>query len=934
MADADARLTQPSFTAGELSPELYGRKDLARYQVGLRKLLNGFVHAHGGASNRAGLKFAAEVKDHTKKNRLTTFEAASDEAFLLVWGDLNVRPMLQGAYIDDGGSPYEVVTPYPHTDLSRIYMEQSNDVATVTHPLFPVRELARYDVTDWRMSLVDFASTVPTPLNVTAVTTEGYTGYGGDKLALNYTYKVSMVAKDGQESLPSDPDTTNAPLVLGFSQNFVTISWTSDAGGDFGSGVPTEGGGGSGGETRFDMSFALVTGRTITHIGLWNTDAIAATVKIAERTGAGNFTINVSENVAHPGGGWHFHELASPYVVPAGNNYVGVYSAGNVNKWSNKSNRAEKSGNIGTGAQTGFSEGPNKAPALRVTYDGEGDVEIDHYNVYKEQNGLYGLIGTTEETTFKDDNFLPDFANGPQDGRNPFEGVDNYPYIVTFAQQRRFFGGAINQPQTIWGSQSGNFGNMGQSSPIKDDDAIEFTLASKKKQDIYHMVPLQEGLIVFTRSGEWRVTGRDGDILTPSSIQPMPQTTYGSKRELKPLITSGDILFVPRTGRKVLATSYSFEADSYVATDLTLLATHLFKGRKIVAWDAAEDPDGIVWCVMDDGKALSLTYLKEHDVWGWGRTETRGKFLDVSVVPEAARDVPYFLIERRIGGSKKQYIEYLESRAFIDIRDAFFVDSGLSLNNPVAISEVDGGSTTTITSEAHGLVDGDAVELSGVNLYDDDEILIHSLDGRWVVGDADADTFRIKWEFDNVDAGITAGDDVDLQSYAWTYYDAVGVFRKGFTAVTGLAHLEGRTVVALVDGHAIDGLVVTGGSVTPDGVKHFRMHVGLSYQSVIGTLDVLNPQGDDTGMMKAQPSVFVRMERTRGVKVGQTEAAAVEGFSRDYEDYGDPASMRSGVFETNLWEGYENDLPLYFVQDYPLPMTILGVTKEVVYGGS
>ena len=134
--DADARLTQPSFTAGELSPELYGRKDLARYQVGLRKLLNGFVHAHGGASNRPGLKFAAEVKDHTKKNRITTFEAAADEAFLLVWGDLNVRPMFQGAYIDaGGGTPYEIATPYAHTDLASLYSEQSNDVATVVHPL-------------------------------------------------------------------------------------------------------------------------------------------------------------------------------------------------------------------------------------------------------------------------------------------------------------------------------------------------------------------------------------------------------------------------------------------------------------------------------------------------------------------------------------------------------------------------------------------------------------------------------------------------------------------------------------------------------------------------------------------------------------------------------------------------------------------------------
>jgi hypothetical protein len=934
MADADARITQPSFTAGELSPELYGRKDLARYQVGLRKLLNGFVHAHGGASNRAGLKFAAEVKDHTKKNRLMTFEAANDEAFLLVWGDLNVRPMFQGAYIDNGGSPYEIATPYAHTDLALLYSEQSNDIATLTHPSFPVRELGRYDTLDWRMSTVTFASDVPTPTNVSAVVTQGYTGYNSDKLPVQYTYKVSMVDTDGQESLPSDEAITAGTVVLGYEQNFVTINWTSDAGGDFGSGVPTEGGGADV-TTYFDRSFALVTGRTITHVGTWTSSPITGMVaKIATRTGAGNYTINVSQSFNHPGGGWHFVELAAPYVVPAGDNYVGIYSPNNFSRLTSSKLRSSKGGNQGLGAQTGFSEDTNKMPALRVTYQGVNDIEIDHYNVYKEKNGLFGLIGTTTDTTYKDDNFLPDFSNGPQDGRNPFEGDGNYPYLAAFVQQRRFFGGTVNDPQTIWGSQSANFANMGVSSPVRDDDAIEFTLASTKKQDIYHIVPLQKGMIVFTRSGEWSVTGRDGDVITPSSILPMPQTSYGSTRGLKPLIASREILFVPRTGRKVLATGYSLEADSYVATDLTIMAGHLFKGRKIVAWDIADDPDGVIWCVMDDGKGLSLTYLKEHDVFGWGRTETRGKLLDVSVVPESARDVPYFLVERRIGGSKKQYIEYMESRAFLDVRDAFFVDSGLSLNNPVTISAVAGGATVTLTSNAHGLVDGDLVELTGVNLYNDDEMLVHSLDGRWVVGNAAANTFRIKYEYDNTDLGVVAGDDVDLSAVTWTYYDPVGVFRKGFVSVTGLGHLNGRSVVGLVDGNAVDGMIVSGGTVTPDGEKHFRMHIGLSYQSVIGTLDVLNPQGDDTGMTKAQPACFVRIERTRGVKVGQTEATAVEQYSRSIEDYFDPATMFSGVYQVDLWETWENDLPLYFVQDYPLPMTILGVTKEIVYGGS
>lgn len=934
MADADARITQPSFTAGELSPELYGRKDLARYQVGVRKLLNCFVHPHGGASNRPGLRFAAEVKDHSKNYRLSTFESASDEAFLLVWGDLNVRPMFGGAYINNGGSPYEIVTPYPHTDLARLYMEQSNDIATLVHPLFPVRELARYDVTDWQLSVVTFASDVPSPTSITAVGTEGYTGYDGDKLQQFYTYKVSAVASDGQESLPTEEGQSSIALVLGYDKNFVTINWTSDAGGSTGTGVP---GGKSRGanNTWFNKQFTLQNDATITHVATWAkapTNGMA--VKIAQRTGAGAFTINVSQNFNHPGGGWHYVQLAAPYGVPAsGTHYAGHYSP--VDQITSRGDAAGKAGNL-TGAQTGFSESTTSdIRAARVTYLGSSDIDIDHYNVYKEKNGLFGLIGTTTDATFKDDNILPDFTKGPQDGRNPFEGDGNYPSVVTFLQQRRWFGGSLERKQTIWGTQAGNFKNMGVSSPLKDDDAIEFTLASKKKQDVYHIVPLEKGMIVFTRSGEWRVTGREGDLITPTSVLPQPQTSYGSTRGIKPLITSGDILFVPRTGRRVLATSYSLEADGYVATDLTLLSNHLFKGRKVVAWDAAEDPDGIVWCIMEDGKALSLTYLKEHDVWGWGRTETSGRFLDVSVVPEATRDVPYFLVERRVGGAAKKYIEYLEGRTFTSVKDAFFVDSGLSLDNPIAVTSVALGSTTTITSAAHGLVNGDLVEVDGLALFDVNDSAVYPLDGRWAVRNVTTNTFRLAHENGNIEVipAIAAGDDLNSSAYTGRVAQG-GVWRKGFVSVTGLAHLEGRTVCALVDGNAVGDLVVASGSVTPDGEKHFRMHVGLPYRAVLGTLDVLNPQGDDTGLTKAQPTCFVRLDRTQGVKIGQSEADAVEEFSRDLENYGQPGTMRSGVYAVHTWASWENDLPVYFVQEYPLPMTILGVTKEIIYGGS
>lgn len=788
---ADFKITQPTFTGGELSPELYGRKDLARYQVGVRRLNNMIVHATGGSSNRAGLRFVGEVKDHSVPGRLMTFEAAGDDAFLLVWGHQNVRPVAFGAFINNGGVPYEITTPYSAAQLPDVYMEQSNDVATITHPGYAPRELSRFSALNWTLTTVSFASSVPAPGSVAATTTQGYTGYGADKLPLNYTYRVATIAADGEESLPSSPATTNAPLVFGYEQNYVTITYAAAAG-------------------------------------------------------------------------------------------------------------------------------------------------ADSYAVYKANNGVYGLIGTTPNLSFRDDYIAPDFTSGPQDGYNPFASGNNYPSIVFFSQQRRGFAATNNRPQTIWMTQSGNFKNMSRRTPSRDDDAIEFTLAAQKKQDIFHVLSMERGLIVFTRSGEWKVTGRDGDIITPSSQLPEPQSQYGAARHIKPLVIGETMLFVGRDSRTVYEMEYSFEIDRYTANDMNLLAKHLFRGRRMINWAHAADPDGIIWCVMNDGKLLSLTYLKEHDVWGWGTHETRGVFLDVAVVPEGGRDVPYFLIRRKISGSHKVYIEMLERRRNEDIRNAFFVDCGLSYDVPFLIFDTSLGATTRLRIDDHGFNDGDEIEVDLSSYQDQQDEYVGTLDGRYLVSVVDEDWIELSHA--RIGAGQEIGDPVDSSALIGSY-ETLGLARRCVNMISGLDHLEGREVVILADGFVIDAqeygepIIVTGGALPTLQRKYARIHVGLPYRSTLCTLDLLNTQTDDNGVLKTAGPVYVRLQDTRGVKVGMEEDGVVELHSREAESYYDPPDLKNGSFQIEDGSGWDRDIPIWFVQDYPLPMTILGVTIDYAYGG-
>ncbi|WP_445505063.1 hypothetical protein, partial [Microvirga sp. G4-2] len=331
------------------------------------------------------------------------------------------------------------------------------------------------------------------------------------------------------------------------------------------------------------------------------------------------------------------------------------------------------------------------------------------YNVYKIENGYYGLIGTTESTTFRDQNYKPDLQQSPPTGKNPFNGSGKYPRASAIFQQRRLFGGTISQPQTTWGSVSGNYSNFTASRPAKDNDALEFTIAARKLQKIRHYIALKD-LLIFTETGEWRVSGPDNGILTPSSIKFDAQSEYGIG-DVPPMVAGDQVLFVLRDGKQVRDLGYKFESDNYGGSDLTILSHHLFEAKKVREWAHQRYPNGIIWCVMDDGTVNALTYMREHEVWGWAQHTTDGTFESVAVVQENDIDVPYFVVRRFIGGTWRRYIERMNPMRPATRAEAFFVDSGLSYSGPAV---------TTFSGMVHlegrqvvGLADGAVVGMDG-----------------------------------------------------------------------------------------------------------------------------------------------------------------------------------------------------------------------------
>lgn len=465
---------------------------------------------------------------------------------------------------------------------------------------------------------------------------------------------------------------------------------------------------------------------------------------------------------------------------------------------------------------------------------------VGSFNVYRADDGsqAYGFVGSASGATWVDENFKPDLTDTPPGGNSPFIGAGNYPGSACFYEQRRCFASTINRPQTVWFTQTANYKNLTASSPVKDDDAIEFTIAAQQVNQIRHFVALGD-LIALTSGGEWKISASgSGDMLSPSSIRVKPQGYRGAS-EVPPLVIGNTVLYVQNKGSIVRDLGYQFESDAYTGNDLSVLSNHLFRGRSIKEWAYAQAPDSLVWAVMSDGGLISMTYMREQEVWGWTRHETDGLVESVCSIGETGEDGVYFIVNRSLNGITRRFVERLHARDFTAIADAFFVDAGL------------------------------------------------------------------------------------------TYVGAPA------TVISGLNHLEGRAVVALIDGSAageVGELRVSDGAVTLP-YPGSTVHIGLPYTADLQTLDVELGQPTAQGIRKRVARVAVRVEATRGLKFGPTFDRLTEHKPRSTEMYGSPASLVTGDIDVIIEPQWGTSGSVCIRQSYPLPATILAVMPEIEVGG-
>ncbi|BAQ93833.1 putative phage protein p13 [uncultured Mediterranean phage uvMED] len=813
-----------SFSGGEISPEMFGRIDDAKFQQGAATMRNFVAKPQGPAENRPGFSFVREVKNSNQSVRLLSFTFSTVQTMIIEMGNEYFRfhTLGQTLFYSDGAAYnnstnysvgdiaksggvnyysrtgaqgqavsnsthwyamptnpniYEIPHPYQQAELFDVHYVQSADVMTLVHPNHAPRELRRLSATKWELQTINFASPLASP---TGVSVSAY--------------------------IPSSSST--------------------------------------------------------------NTDTYEA------------------------------HE----YVVTA--------VASNLVDESAQSGSASVQNNIYvTGAKN--------------TISWNAVSGASKYRVYKEQAGIYGFLGETTSTSIIDANIAPNFSRTPPIYENEFQSTNNFPGAVSYFEQRRVFAGTNNEPQTILMTKSGTESNLSFGLPIRDDDRIKFRVAARESNTIRHIVPLTN-LLMLTGSAEWRVSSINSDAITPTSISVKPQSYVGANNA-QPVIVNNSMVYAASRGGHVRELGYNWQANGFITGDLSLRAPHLFDNLTVTDMALSKAPIPIVWFISSGGKLLGFTYVPEQTIGAWHQHDTDGTFESVAVVSEGNDDVLYCVVKRTINGATKKYVERLGTRLFNDARDCFFVDCGSTYNG----TNTNTNQTVTISGGTN-YTRGESVTITAnYNLFNAPP----SLDdvGDAIVLISGSNYYRCNITATTNQTVATVKLDVDLP--ASLRNTGITTYEVARNVISGLDHLEGKTVSILADAAVHPQRVVSSGSITLERASSV-VHVGLEYESDLQSMPMaLQTEAFGQGRVKNINHVWLRVLESSGIFAGPSADKLVEAKQRTTEAYGAPPRLKTEDIKIMVTPTWQDNGQLFVRQTDPLPLTVVGMTLEVAIGG-
>ena len=889
-----------SFAGGEVSPEMWGRIDDIKFQTGVATMRNFVALPQGPSEKRAGTMYVNEVKDSTKRTRLIPFTYSTTQTMVLEMGAGYFRFHTQGATLGPGTpAAYNGATAYVVGDLVSSGGVNYYCIAATTGNAPP-------NATYW-YPLPSGIYEIPNPYAE------------ADLFDIHYVQSADVLTLVHPLYPPRELRRLGAT-----TWKLTTISFASSVSAPTGLVVTS-----NRGEALNISAFTAAN------------PGVATTV--------GNHGLNIGDPVYVNGGTWSGGTFADDYYtvntvtsntlsvksystgVPLNTTALSSWTSGGFVQFGDKALAFDNYYVVTAIGADGVDESQPSSPANAINnLNAQGSTNSMswtavtgalRYNIYKRQNGLYGLIGQSDTNSFIDNNIAPDLGVTPPIQETVFNSAGNYPSAVSYFEQRRVFAGTTNAPQTLWMTRTGTESDVSYHVPLQDTDRINFRVAAREANSIRHLVPLTQ-MLALTSAAEWRISPVNSDVITPTTISVRPQSYVGANN-VQPSIVNNTVVYCAARDGHVRELGYSWQASGFVTGDLSLRATHLFDNYQITDMCQSKAPQPLLWFISSTGLMLGLTYIPEQQIGSWHQHQTDGLFESCTTVAEGAEDRLYVIVKRTINGVSKRYVERFASRQVPSLAESFFVDCGLTYN----------GTNTTATT----------VNVTGGTTWGSADVLtitsstaIFQFPATTDVGDAivltDTSGNKYRLTILSTTSTTTATARVDVTLPAALRATPTTVWAWARNTISGLGHIEGKVVNILGDGAVMPQATVTSGAVTLQRPSVI-IHIGLPYNSDIETLPLtLQMEAFGQGREKNINEAYLRVYGSSAIFVGPSVDRLVESKQRTNEPYGTPPRLLTDEVGVKLTPSWQRAAQIYCRHNKPLPITIIGVTLEVSIG--
>ena len=699
---------QNSFVSGELSPQMLGRQDVARYHTGCSTMRNVYPSYRGPAVSRPGTAFCGFSKQTGRSYppRLIPFQFSVNQGLALEFGNFYMRVLYNGAFVTMTPTSITGITtsatPFISTSGTGTPYPNGSWVALsgINGPSFLNGQIVK-------VSGSTSSGFYPTDVYGYSISTVGQPAYvSGGQVAEIYTLatqysEVDLLWLKFQESA----DAMTICCVnqkTNVSYPAVTLTRISDTNWVFSNVVPVPSvSPPSTATASASSSGSVYYGYEVTAVADDGTESVPSPVArvsngvdIAATAGS----ITVAWPAVSNANFYYIYKAVPAYgsAVPVGATFG--YAGQALGAQFIDSNIVPDYTQVPPTHQNPFAPGQileatATAGGTSYTYASATIATSTGSGAVLEAIISSGAVVAWVVIDAGQNYAQTDTASVSGDGSGaaislsagPATGTD--PGCVAYFQERRVFANSLNNPDTYWMSQPGAFSNFDVRNPTIASDAITGSPWSVQVNGIQAMLQTSGGLLVMTGLSAWLLVGSGSfatnvQPISPSSQDAVPQAFSGCSPFIYPIKINYDVIYVNQKGSYYYDLPYQLYALSE-PIDLTEISSHLFANYTVRSHAWCEQPDKLLWSVRSDGVMLSLTYYKTQQISGWARHDTNGLFVSNCSITELPIDALYLATQRFVETPQQCYmIERMEPRLWTNVEQSWCVDAGLKLVQP------------------------------------------------------------------------------------------------------------------------------------------------------------------------------------------------------------------------------------------------------------